>query len=299
MAVPQFSNSIDRHANQDGQHYQVQLPIFEGPLDLLLHLIEREELDITKVALAQVTDQYLAYLAILKEIEVELLTDFLVVAAKLLFIKSQALLPKPPPSLADEGEEDVGDQLARQLRAYKQFKLVAQTLRLREEEGLRSFIRLAPPPKLEPRLSLGEVSLDDLVAAVRQALVVRPPDPVVDEVVSPVNVTIGQQMALIRDELTRRSQVSFQYLLHRAASRVEIIVTFLAVLELIKQYAIEVRQDSLFGEIVICSSTHSPPSGIDPLEGKATYPQRGDVDEVAEPNDDSNNLPAGQDVPEE
>jgi segregation and condensation protein A len=219
-----------------------------------LHLIEREELDITKVALARVTDQYVAYLAILKEIEAEFITDFLVVAAKLLLIKSQALLPKPPPSLAEEEEEDIGDQLAHQLRVYKQFKMVAEMLREREADGLRSFIRVALPPKLEPRLSFGEVSLEDLLTAVRQALEVRPADPAVGEVVSPVTVTIGEQMTLIRDELSHRRQIKFQSLLHRAASRVEIIVTFLAVLELIKQYVVEVQQDSLFGDIVIAPS---------------------------------------------
>ncbi len=239
------------HAIHSTPHYQVQLPVFQGPLDLLLHLIEQEELDVTKVALAQVTDQYLVYLTILKEIDVEFLTDFLVVAAKLLFIKSQALLPKPPLSLADEEEEDVGDQLARQLLEYKRFKEVSQTLRQREVAGLRAFVRVAPPPKIEPRLSLGEVTLDDLVAAVRHALAVRPADPAVDEVVSPVVVTIGQQMTFIRDALTGQRQISFHRLLRRAASRVEIIVTFLAVLELIKQYEIDVRQDTLFGEIVI------------------------------------------------
>jgi segregation and condensation protein A len=231
--------------------YRVQLPVFQGPLDLLLHLIEQEELDITKVALAQVTDQYLAYLAILQEVEVEFLTDFLVIAAKLLLIKSQALLPKPPSSLADEEEEDLGDQLARQLLAYKRFKEAAQALRQREEAGLRSFVRVAPPPKIEPRLSLDEVTLDDLVAAVRQALAVRPADLAVDEVVAPVTVTIDQQMVFIRDELTRHERISFNRLLRQAASRLEIIVTFLAVLELIKQYVIDVRQEALFGDIVI------------------------------------------------
>lgn len=255
----QFSDPIKGHENHNIQHYQVQLPVFEGPLDLLLHLIEREELDITKIALAQVTDQYLAYLAILKKIDVELLTDFLVVAAKLLLIKSQALLPKPPPSLADE-EEDIGDQLAHQLRVYKQFKTVAQTLRQREAEGLRNFIRLALPPRLEPRLSLGEVTLDDLIAAMHQALAILPADPAVSEVVSPRTVTIGQQMALIRDELTRHQQISFWHLLHRATSRTEIIVTFLAMLELIKQYAIEVRQETLFGDIFISVGTPAPSS---------------------------------------
>jgi segregation and condensation protein A len=247
----QLPDAIEQNQDHDTQSYQVQLSMYEGPMDLLLHLIEREELDITKVALAQVTDQYLAYLAILKQVEAEFLTDFLVMAAKLLLIKSQALLPKPPPSLEDEEEEDVGDQLARQLRVYKQFKTVAEMLRQRETDGLRNYIRVALPPKLEPKLTLGDVTLDDLIAAVRQALEVRPPDPAVSEVVSPMAVTIGEQMTLIRAELTRRSQISFQGLLSRAASRVEIIVTFLAVLELIKQYAIEVQQDSLFGDIVI------------------------------------------------
>ncbi len=249
---------MNQHKKQDTEHYQVQLPMFEGPLDLLLHLIEREELDITKVALAQVTDQYLTYMAILKEINVEFLTDFLVVAAKLLLIKSQALLPKPPASLADEEEEDLGDQLARQLLAYKQFKMVAELLRQRETDGLRNFIRLALPPKLEPKLSLGEVTLGDLLAAAHEALAVRPPDPDVGEIVSPMTVTIGQQMTLIRDELTRHGQLSFRRLLRRAASRMEIIVTFLAVLELVKQFAIEVQQETLFGDIVVSKPTTAP-----------------------------------------
>jgi segregation and condensation protein A len=291
-ATSQSSDSIKQDENHDTQHYRVQLPVFEGPLDLLLHLIEREELDITKVALAQVTDQYLAYIAILKEVEVEFLTDFLVVAAKLLFIKSQALLPKPPPSLVDEEEEDVGDQLARQLRAYKQFKMAAQTLRQQEADGLRSFIRLAPPPKLEPRLSLGEVTLDDLTAAVRQVLAVRPADPAVDEVVSPVTVTIGEQMALIRDELTHHKQISFQRLLRQVTTRVEVIVTFLAVLELIKQYVIEVRQDTLFGEIVISPLMDRP-------QGKGAYPQTEPTGGVTEAKDDMDNSLPGQHDPQE
>ena len=235
--------------------YQVKLSLFEGPLDLLLHLIEREELDITKISLAQVTDQYLSYISQLEELHPEILADFLVVAAKLLLIKSQVLLPQPEAQTPAVDEEDPGEALARQLREYKQFKTVAEMLRQRETDGLRNYIRVALPPKLEPKLSLGDVTLDDLVAAVRQALEVRPPDPAVSEVVSPMTVTIGEQMALIRDELTHRKQISFRGLLRRAASRVEIIVTFLAVLELIKQYVVEVQQDTLFGDIIISPST--------------------------------------------
>jgi segregation and condensation protein A len=181
-----------------------------------------------------------------------------VVATKLLFIKSQALLPKPPPSLIDEEEEDIGDQLARQLRAYKQFRTAAQVLREREEDGLRNFVRLTSAPNLEPRLTFGEVNLDDLVSAVRQALEVRSPDPAVGKVISPMTVSIGQQMTLIRNKLARHKQISFRRLLHQATSRVEIIVTFLAVLELIKQYTIEVRQETLFGDIIIYPDTRKP-----------------------------------------
>jgi segregation and condensation protein A len=246
----------------DAARYQVDLPMFQGPLDLLLHLIEQEELDITKVALAQVTDGYLAYLAVLQEVEAEFLTDFLVIAAKLLLIKSQALLPKPPPSLAAEEEEDLGEQLARQLLAYKRYKEAAQTLRQREEAGLRTFVRVAPPPKIEPRLSLDDVSLDDLIVAVQQALAIRPADAPVDEVISPVTVTIGQQMALIQDELAAQREVSFHHLLRQASSRLEVIVTLLAVLELIKQYAIDVRQEVPFGDIVIFSKGKAGTRGI-------------------------------------
>lgn len=262
MAASEPPESIKQSMSQSLQGYLVQLPVFQGPLDLLLHLIEREELDITKVALAQVTDQYLAYLTILKEVEAELLTDFLVIAAKLVFIKSQALLPRPPDSLVDQEEEDVGDQLARQLRVYKQFKTVAEMLRGREAGGLRSFIRLATPPKPEPRLAPGEVSLADLLVAARHALAVRSVDPAVSEIVSPIIITISQKIALIRREITRHGQISFSQLLRRATSRMEIIVTFLAVLELIKQRRIDVRQESLFSDILIYALTPTSASDV-------------------------------------
>jgi len=236
------------------QPYQVHLSLFQGPLDLLLHLIEQEQLDITRVALAQVTDQYLQYLAVLRQVEAENLTDFLVVAAKLLLIKSRALLPKPPPSLGEEqeAEEDPGDQLARQLIVYRQFKAVAQVLARREADHLRSFVPIVPPPPLHPRLSAGEVTVFDLVAAARAALAVRPPDPVVDEVVSPITVTIGQQIEHVRDYLSHHGQVRFSQLVGRCTTRIEIVVTFMAVLELIKQDEVSVQQETLFGDILIC-----------------------------------------------
>lgn len=237
--------------------YEVKLAVFEGPLDLLLHLIEREELDITRVSLAQVTDQYLEYISRLEELSAEILADFLVVAARLLLIKSEMLLPRPPRTPGEE-EEDVGaPALARQLVEYKKFKEAALELRQREEMGLRAYVRIAPLPRLERPLDLEGVSLADLVEAVRRALDVRPPIPAVSQVVAPFTVTVAEKMALIEEKLQRQRRVSFNRLLTQATSRLEIIVTFLAVLELIKLRGIEVQQERLFGEIFIF---RKPPS---------------------------------------
>ena len=238
--------------------YQVELPVFQGPLDLLLSLIEQEELDITKVSLAQVTDQYLAYLDVITETDPDELTDFLVIAAKLILIKSSVLLPRPPPSVAEEDEEDVGDELARQLRLYKKFKEVATQLREIEDQGQHSFIRLVPPPKIEPKLIPGEITLEALLAAARHAFAIKPPEPDVDEVVSRETVTIGQQMAHIRQRIAAHKHVSFNELLSQHRNRIVIIVTLLAVLELIKRQVIIVEQFDQFGDILIRQNEAAP-----------------------------------------
>jgi segregation and condensation protein A len=239
--------------------YQVKLPIFEGPLDLLLYLIEREELDITAVSLAAVTEQYLAYMSLLENLVVDQLADFLVIAAKLILIKSQALLPRPP---SIEVEEDVGDDLVRQLLAYKQFKEVAKGLGQREMEGLRSFIRLAPPPKIEiTKVDLTGITVEDLLTAVRRALAVAEPLPPVGDVVKPLAITIRDQIALIERLLEVQTHIRFVQLLYRR-SRVEIAVTFLTVLELLKRRRIEVTQEKLFGEIIIQRAPDTPDAPI-------------------------------------
>jgi segregation and condensation protein A len=239
--------------------YRVELPDFEGPLDLLLALIEREELDITKIALARVTDQYLAYLEVLRKVNPDELTDFLIVAAKLILIKSQMLLPRPPPSIIEDEEEDVGDELARQLLVYKQFKEIAGQLKEIEDKGQRNFVRVATStPNLKPKLIPGMISLEEFLQAACDALAIKPPEPDVDEVVSPEVVTIGQQMAHIWQEITARGSVSFQTLLRQSHSRLEVIVTLLAVLELIKRGLVKVEQADLFGDIVISQSETLP-----------------------------------------
>lgn len=240
------------------QPYRVKLEVFEGPLDLLLHLIEKQELDITKVSLVAVTGQYLEYISHAEGINADNLADFLVVAAKLLLIKSRALLPAPPASLAEE-EEDVGDELARQLREYKLFKELARQLRAREELGLRAYLRLTTLPDLEKKLEPNEVSLEDLLNAAREAFALQAPAAPVDGVVKPVTISIADRIRHIETLLNRKGSFSFQRLLRRARSRPEIIITFLALLELIKAHRVQVQQDKLFGEILVSRSEAAVP----------------------------------------
>ena len=237
--------------------YQVALPVFEGPLDLLLHLIEREELDITQVSLAQITNQYLDYLARLSERDPDNLADFLVVAAKLLLIKSRVLLPQPPASLGPD-EEDVGQDLIQQLIEYKRFKEAAGWLRRLDEQGLRSYVRLAGAPALDRVVDLGEVTLDDLLAAVRDVLAIKPPEPSVNGAVAPITISIADQMALIERKVGRGRPVSFRRLLQQAPTRVEVIVTLLALLEMVKQLRVTMRQDRQFGDIQIVGRVAPP-----------------------------------------
>ncbi len=239
--------------------YNVKLPSFEGPLDLLLHLIERQELDITSVSLAAVTGQYLETITVLEKLEVDAIAEFLVIAAKLILIKSQALLPRPPEP-SSGGEEEAGDDLVRQLIAYKQFKEVGRELGELEAANRQTFIRVAPPPRIETKVDLSGVSVGQLLQLVRDALVVERPAASVSEVVRPYMVSIRDQIALIQGRLAQRPQVSFWRLLHKARSRVEIIVTFLAVLELLKRRAIRVQQAEMFGDIEIEPSPESPDS---------------------------------------
>ena len=240
--------------------YIVKIELYEGPMDLLLKLIEKQELDITRVSLAAITDQYLIHLRLIEEVRPEAIVDFLVVAARLLLIKSRMLLPRPP-AIEGEEEEDPGEQLARQLRMYKRFKEVAGLLRQKQESGLRAYPRLAPLPKMQHRINLDGLSLEDLLDGMKQALEAHPPAIAVNHMVAPLAIRVEDKIEYIMRLTRQRRRFSFQHFLGSSSSRMEIIVSFLAVLELIKRRQIRVLQDKLFGEIMIsASSPHSPPS---------------------------------------
>jgi len=241
--------------------YQVHLPAFAGPLDLLLQLIEQQQLDITLISLAQVTDQYLAYIAGLTQAPPDDLAAFLSVAARLLLIKSRALLPRPPTSI--EEEQDVGDDLVRQLCEYKKFKQVAQILADRASQGLRAYARDVPPAAwagIEPKIDLSSLSPDDLRFALR-ALLEEQLGPSDDWSVVPYAITIDERISEIKAQLSRRHELRFSELCTRTPTRMGIIVTLLALLEMIRHQVIQVHQEELFGEIVIQRATSATEPG--------------------------------------
>ncbi len=269
-----------------GAAYAVSLSVFEGPLDLLLHLIEQEKLDISEISLVAVTDQYLKTIDQLEELAPGALADFLVVASRLLYIKSVHLLPKAP--TGDEDEEESGDSLVRHLLEYRQFKRAAVELRGREDEGARLFVR---PPTLvdlgeltqhEPEF--GELDVALLQKALRRALT-RIPVTLPRPKVQPYTVTVAERIESVRTLIARArlatasttqlsfTTLSFTALLGESISRLEIIVTFLAVLELIKQRELVARQDDTFGEILLLPADEVPTEEVGRIDGEPSQPE--------------------------
>lgn len=234
--------------NQTGG-YTVQTAVYEGPLDLLLDLIERAELDITAVSLAAVTEQYLSYLHGLEETHPEEISAFLVIAAKLVQIKSEALLPRPPE--LEPGEEDIGAALVEQLKLYRRYKEIAKLLQGREDENLRTYLRLAPPPKIEGKLDLSEITIEDLIIAAQEVYSKEVEKQALGTVISAPKITIREKIELISKKFGETEHARFKELLGDNPSRVEVVVTFLALLELVKRYRVAATQQGLFSEIEI------------------------------------------------
>ncbi len=233
--------------------YRVQTAVYDGPLDLLLQLIERADLNITTLALAQVTDQYLAHLRQMEEQDAAEVSGFLVIAARLLQIKSAALLPHQSIEQAPVEEEDSGEALARQLILYKRFKELAAGLGKRQEDGLRTYLRVAPPPiKAEAKLDLSGVTLQDLVYA-RAKFLQQPDLPALSGCFHAAYNHPREDPRHHR--LIARVEKRSVLLLHQEqGDRLEIVVTFLAMLELIKRRVVSASQSEMFGEIAVSAT---------------------------------------------
>ena len=228
--------------------FQLQLPVFEGPLDLLLYLIERQELDITAVSLVQVTDQYLSHLRSGEQIDAAALAEFIAIGARLLFLKSRALLPQPPAD--EEPEEELSEDLVRRLREYRRFKEAAGALRDLEERGLRAYPRLAPATDLPLPTGLDGVTLD-LLLRIFQEVLGREEEEEPEGVLEREEVTVAQKVAELSASLGRKRRLSFRAFISACRSRIEVVVAFMAVLELIKALQLSAEQDALFGDITL------------------------------------------------
>lgn len=229
------------------QAYTVETDVYHGPLDLLLQLIERSELDITKLSLAKVTDQFLGYMRTLQTLRAERVSEFIVVAARLMQIKSEALLPRPVVRQPDE--EDPGEALVQQLIMYKQYKTIASLLEARQADNLRSYLRQAPAPKVEGRLDLSDVTVQDLYAAAIRVFSREDARAPLGTVVTPPKVTIREKIRGIAAALREKTLVHFRELIAKTPNRLHVVVTFLAMLELVRRYRIAAKQESLFGDI--------------------------------------------------
>lgn len=227
--------------------YTVVTPVYEGPLDLLLQLVERAELDITGLALALVTDQYLSYIHSMTDCEPGEVSAFLVIAARLLQIKSEALLPRPPHR--EPGEEDPGEALARQLIIYKRFKELAMLLQSREAQRWQTYTRQAQPALMELSVDFSDLKLEDLLFAARHILENQRHLESLNSVVPPPRVTIREKIGVIADFIRRYRRGTFKEILGDRRYRLEVVVTFLALLELIKRQMVIAQQERLFGEI--------------------------------------------------
>jgi len=234
--------------------YKVQLEVFEGPLDLLLYLVKKDEVDIYDISIERITTQYLAYLETFEVLHIEVAGEFLVMAANLLYIKSRTLLPKDQQMPEEEAEEDDPRwELIRQLIEYRKFKEAAAHLRDQEELQSALFPRNAAldpaqAPVIDDNMLLGDVGIFDLINAFQRALKRLPAEEKQGEIYEETFTVTDRINHLVR-MVDRGVSMRFEELFNSATTRSELVVTFLAILELIRMKQFRVRQEEQFGEI--------------------------------------------------
>lgn len=242
---------------------EVKLQVFEGPLDLLLHLIEKNKVDIYDIPIVEITEQYLDYVSKMPKDDLDLASEFLVMAATLIDIKSRMLLPK---EIDENGEEiDPRAELVEKLIEYKMYKYAAVELRDMQVYAGKSMYKQPTVPeevsKYEPPVNLDSLladvdlnKLNDIFQMVLKRQVDKI-DPVRSKFgkIEMEEVSLPDKITYVSTTVKKRKKCKFKQLLEEAHSKVEVIVSFLAILELIKVGEIEVRQDETFGEIYIDS----------------------------------------------
>ena len=231
---------------------KIKLQTFEGPLDLLVHLIKKNQVNVYDIPIALITEQYLAYLGLMQELNLDVASEFLVMAATLIHIKSRMLLPRPDPAQADEQTEDPRDALVRRLLEHQQFKAAAELLH--DRETIRSAQWVRPDSRVssiagedyEPELEVDLFSLLTAFRAVLERARERPPLPL-----PPEQISIETRIEQMLERLSETEACGFQDLFEDVATRGDMIVTFLALLEMIRLKLIRVFQSGQAGPIRI------------------------------------------------
>jgi segregation and condensation protein A len=238
--------------------YHVRLTQFEGPLDLLLHLIRRDKINIYDIPISHITKEYLSYIEVMQELRLEVAGEFFVMAATLMRIKAQMLLPRRPD---EEDEEDPREELVRNLLEYRKFKEAASHFAEKESDRRMVFTRPAPnPPDDAQAPSLMEVSIFDLVDAFKKVM-----DDLKKQIsyrIEKESYTVEEKITLIRDKLDSNSEILFTELFSGSTDRMEIIVTFLAILEMVKYGDLSARQMTAGGDVWVYRPGGAPKEGL-------------------------------------
>jgi segregation and condensation protein A len=227
--------------------YNIKIPVFEGPLDLLLHLIRENKIDIYDIPIALITHQYLQYIKMMKELNLDIAGEFLVMAATLIHIKSRMLLP-PDEEVPPEELEDPRRELVQKLIEYQAFKEAALSLRQREDEWTRVFQRepLSDSDEEDEGIYLSDINLFDLLEAFKKILDTAPPEVAT---ITKETLTVKDKMSLIIEMLEGQEAIRFEDIFKDGITRSQLIVTFIALLELIRLGLIRSYQEREFGNI--------------------------------------------------
>lgn len=223
--------------------YNIKIPVFEGPFDLLLHLIKENKIDIYDIPIALITGRYLQYIEMMKELNLEIAGEFLVMAATLIQIKSRMLLPLDE-EVSSEGQEDPRLELVNRLLEYQTFKEAASNLRKREEDWMNVFHK--EPASDDTELCLFDLNLFDLLGAFKKILDTASPELIS---ITKETLTVKDKMSKIMEMLEGQEAIRFEEIFKEGVTRIQMIVTFVALLELIRLGLAKAYQEREFGNI--------------------------------------------------
>ena len=232
--------------------YKVTIDNFDGPLDLLLHLIKKSDIDIYKISIEEITRQYLLYINKMQELDLDIASEYLIMASELIEMKSAMLLPKPVVE-EDEYEEDPREKLIERLIEYKKYKEMTNEFRNLEEERKKAYSKSVSDLaefKVEEELDLGDLNIDDLIKAFNNLLVRKELDKPLNTKITKREYSVKKRSQEIKNILKEKKQVEFEELFEELTKEY-IVVTFLSILDLAKKQNLQIKQDDNFSKIYL------------------------------------------------